>query len=138
MRSVVLTSIFMIGLVSSLLSFCMFCSGTEQTSTIYQLQWLAAVDTAYIVTYWATYTLVNTMSYFEVTSDLYYRGIQPVLYVCFRPLFHVARSGTVWLTVLIGLSRYVAICKPFSSYKQHSEQHGKKYVKLVVFFEFSV
>ena len=72
------------------------------------------------------------MSYANVTSDLYWHGIYPVLYVCLGPLFWVARSCTVWLTVFIAVYRYLAICKPYGSVYSHVMLYGQKYVKLIV------
>ena len=134
--SLIQTSIFIIGFISNLISLTISSFGLVKTSMTYQLQWLAAIDTAYLLTYWATYILQDTLSFFEVTSDLFWHGIQPVLYVCFRPLFHVARTCTVWLTVLIGLFRYLAVCKPFSNLNIHCVQNGQRYVILVVILSF--
>ena len=62
----------------------------------------------------------------------YQSSIVSVLTVCFRPLSYVARSCTVWLTVLIGLYRYLAVCQPFGKLFPHCERHGHKYVILVI------
>ena len=136
MNSLVFTSICIIGFISNLISLNIFSRGLVKTSTTYQLQWLAAIDTACLVTYWVTYVLQDTLSLFENTSDLFWHAIQPVLYVCFRPLFHVARTCTVWLTVLIGLFRYFAVCKPFSNLNTHCVQNGQRYIMLVVILSF--
>ena len=74
----------------------------------------------------------DTLYYFNAYSDYYRDWIQPVLYVCFRPLSYVARSCTVWLTVLIGLYRYLAICHPSNNLTFHVTRHGHKYVVLVI------
>ena len=135
-KTLIQTSIFIIGFISNLISLTIFSCGVVKTSMTYQLQWLAAVDTAYLLTYWATYILQDTLSFFEITSDLFWHGIQPVLYVCFRPLFHVGRTCTVWMTVLIGLFRYLAVCKPFSNLNMRCVQNGQRYVMLVVVLSF--
>ena len=136
MNSLISTIICIIGFISNLISLIIFSHGLVKTSTTYQLQWLAAIDTANLVTYWATYVLQDTLSFFEITSDLFWHGIQPVLYVCFRPLSHVARTCTVWLTVLIGLFRYLAVCKPFSNLNTHCVQNGQRYVILIIIIGF--
>jgi len=35
--------------------------------------------------------------------------------VCVFPLVHVTQMWTVWITVLVALSRYVAICRPYQA-----------------------
>ena len=49
-QSLAPTCICVFGLIGNLLSLCMFCSGAVDTPTAYQLQWLAGVDTTFIVT----------------------------------------------------------------------------------------
>ena len=125
----VLTAICIIGFVGNALSLYMYCTVVE-TPTIYQLQWLAAADTTYLVAQWI-FGLKLILSAFGVRSDVLNPGIWEVVYVCSRPLYLAARSCSVWLTVLIGLYRYLAVCKPFGKLYSHSVQHGRKYVVLV-------
>ena len=126
---IVLTVVCIIGLVGNAVSLYMYCRVVE-TPTIYQLQWLAAADTAFLVAQWI-FDLNDTLSAFDARSNVFKDEIWPFLYVCFRPLMLTARSCSVWLTVLIGLYRYLAVCKPFGKLYSHSVQHGRKYVVLV-------
>ena len=135
-QSLIPTCICVIGLIGNLLSLWMFCSGAVNIPTAYQLQWLESVDITFIVTWWIVFVLPDTLYYFNAYSDHYRDWIQPVLYVCFRPLSNVARSCTVWLTVLIGLYRYLAICHPSNNLTFHATRHGHKYVVLVVILSF--
>ena len=132
MRAVVQTIISIIGLIGNSISLVMFCSGLVDTPTTYQLQWLAFVDITFLVAYWFAWTLVDVMSYANVTSDLYWHGIDPVLFVCLNKLRWVARCAFVWLTVFIAVYRYLAICKPYGNVYSHAMLHGRKYVKLIV------
>ena len=132
MRTVVPTIICIIGLIGNSISLVMLCRGLVETPTNYQVQWLAVVDITFIGTHWFTITLYNVMGYAHFTSDLYWHGIEPVLYVCLYPVWFVARSCTVWLTVFIGVYRYLAVCKPYSNVYSHVMLHGQKYVKLIV------
>ena len=132
MRALVPTIICIIGLIGNSISLAMFCRGLVDTSAIYQLQWLAFVDVTFLVTHWFAYTLNRVMSYANITSDLYWHGIDPVLYVCLYPLCWVAQTCTVWLTVFIAVYRYLAICKPYGKVYSHVMLHGQKYVKLIV------
>ena len=136
MRIVVATIICIIGLIGNSISLAMFCRGLVKTPTTYQLQWLAVVDITLIVTYWLASTLQDVISYANVTSDFNCRGICAVLFACLAPLWWVAKSCSVWLTVFIGMYRYLAVCKPYSNVYSHAVQHGQKYVKLIVTLSF--
>ena len=136
LQSLIPTCICVIGLIGNLLSICMFCSGAIETPAAYQLQWLAVVDITFILTWWVVFVLPDTVMYFTIHRSLYGDWIKPILYVCLRPLSYVARSCTVWLTVLIGLYRYMAVCTPYSNVFSHCTQHGHKYVVLVVILSF--
>ena len=135
-QSLIPTCICVTGLTGNLLSLWMFCSGAVNIPTAYQLQWLEGVDITFIVTWWIVFVLPDTLYYFNAYSDYYRDWIQPVLFVCLRPLSYVARSCSVWLTVLIGLYRYLAICYPSNNLTFHVTRHGHKYVVLVVILSF--
>ena len=109
-----------------------------ETPIAYQLLWLAGVDITFILTWWVVEVLPEILSYYneEYALTPYQTSIVSILTVCLRPLAYVTRSCTVWLTVLIGLYRYLAVCKPYNNLTSHCTQHGHKYVTLVVFLSF--
>ena len=135
-QSLIPTCICVIGLTGNLLSLYMFCSGAVTMPTAYQLQWLEVVDIIFILTWWIVKVLPSTYYYFNAFDSSYMHKIEPVLFVCLRPLSYVARSCTTWLTVLIGLYRYLAVCKPYGNLLPHCTRHGHKYVILVVILSF--
>ena len=126
------TAVCVTGFTANVLSLHMFRQSVTKTSVFYQLQWLAVVDAAYLATGLVTYALPNTLTYFKVTSDLYWNVINPVVQVCLEPLFYTTQICTVWLTVLIALHRYVAVCNPFSNVDSHCKKHGRKHAALVM------
>ena len=137
-QSMAPTCICVIGVIGNLLSLGMFGSGAVETPIAYQLLWLAGVDMTFIVTWWVVEVLPETLSYYNEKYYLtpYQTGIVSVLTVCLRPLSYVTRSCTVWLTVLIGLYRYLAICKPYGNLLPHCTRHGHRYVVIVVILSF--
>ena len=130
--------ICVIGLIGNLLSLCMFGSGAVETPIAYQLLWLAGVDMTFILTWWVVEVLPEILRYNNETYYLtvHQTNIVSALTVCLRPLSYVTRSCTVWLTVLIGLYLYLAICKPYGNLLSHCTRHGHKYVVLVVILSF--
>ena len=137
-QSLVPTCICACGLIGNLLPLCMLGSGAVETPIAYQLLWLAGVDITFILTWWIVEVLPEILRYYSEKYALtaYQNSIVSVMFVCLRPLANVARSCTVWLTVLIGLYRYQVVCKPYNSLTSHCKQHGHKYVVLVVILSF--
>ena len=134
-QSLAPTCIGVFGLIGNLLSLCMFGSGAIETPIAYQLLWLAGVDITFILTWWGVEVLPHILHYYseEYLLTTYQTSIVSVLTVCLRPLSYVTRSCTVWLTVLIGLYRYLAVCHPYNKLTSHCTRHGHKYVILVAF-----
>ena len=134
-QSLVPTCICVFGLIGNLLSLCIVGSGAVETPIAYQLQWLAGVDIAFILTWWVVEVLPGILRYYNGRYYFtpYETNVLSVLTVCLRPLSYVTRSFTVWLTVLIGLYRYLAICKPHNNLTFHYTRHGHKYVILIAF-----
>ena len=132
------TCICVIGVIGNLLSLGMFGSGAVETPIAYQLLWLAGVDMTFILTWWVVEVLPEILRYYheEYALTVYQTSIVSVLTVCLRPLSYVTRSCTVWLTVLIGLYRYLAIRKLYGNLLPHCTRHGHKYVVLVVILSF--
>ena len=134
-QSLAPSCICVIGFIGNLLSLCMFGSGAIETPIAYQLLWLAGVDITFILTWWGVEVLPSILHYYSNKYYLtpYQTSIVSVLTVCLRPLSYVTRSCTVWLTVLIGLYRYLAVCHPYNNLTSHCTRHGHKYVILVAF-----
>ena len=134
-QSLAPSCICVIGVIGNLLSLCMFGSGAIETPIAYQLLWLAGVDITFILTRWVVEVMPHILHYYNERDDLttYQTSIVSVLTVCLRPLSYVTRSCTVWLTVLIGLYRYLAVCHPYNNLTSHCTRHGHKYVILVAF-----
>ena len=137
-QSLVPTCICVIGLIGNLLSVYMFGSGAIETPAAYQLLWLAGIDITFILTWWTVEVLPDILRYYSPYYRLtpYQASIVSVLTVCLRPLSYATRSCTAWLTDLIGLYRYLAVCKPYGNLLAHCKQHGHKYVVLVVTLSF--
>ena len=59
----------------------------------------------------------NFTNYVPATSlyDVISAYVTAYVTVCVFPLVHVTQMWTVWITVLVALSRYVAICRPYQA-----------------------
>ena len=123
-----------IGIVCNIGSLIVFRHRVIKTPTTYQLQWLALVDTIFLVLYFIRMALHDIMqNYLQIDDAAWYaRVIDPYILVCISPVFSIAHASTNWLTVFIGVYRYLQVCKPVSNSYRHVEWHGRKYVKIVL------
>ena len=134
MSGVIGEHISVIGIVCNIGSVIVFRHGVIKTSTTYQLHWLALVDTIFLVMCFICQNLYHIMLHYlnNDNDNLYWRVILPYTEVSISPVWHIAQTSTNWLTVFIGVYRYLAICKPASNSYHHVERHSRMYVKIVI------
>lgn len=52
--------------------------------------------------------------------------------MCVFPFVHVTQMLTVWITVLVAVSRYVAICQPYQAPRLCTMRHVRQQVAAVI------
>ena len=120
------------GIVCNIGSLLVFRHRVVKTPTTYQLQWLALMDTIFLVLCFVCENLAY-INFLHIGDDtLYWQVIFPYIAVFVFPFFNVAETSTNWLTVFIGVYRYMAICKPVSNSYRHIERHRRKYVVILL------
>ena len=132
MQGMIGGSISIIGIVCNVGSLIKFFPGVVKSPTIYQLQWLAVVDTILLVLYSVHVTWLQLMSYLQVDVELHWRMIRSYINVYIWPVYCIAQTSTNALTVFSAVYRYLVICKPLSSAHSHVERHRRKYVVIVL------
>ena len=135
MYSIVSGIMTITGIIANVTSLYFFWRGVAKTSTTYQLQCLAAVDATMLFLWYILMIMKVNLNYFQI-NNLYTQIIQPVVYFCLDAFSHVPFVSGIWLTIYIAVSRYLAICKPFSDVHHHNMKHGKKCVALVIVLSF--
>ena len=133
MQSIVGGRICLVGIICNVIALNMLCFDVVKMLVAYQLKSLAIVDTIQLMLWFLAHAHYYAKSYFHGSPhDLYWRVINPVIYAYISPVYCIAHTSTIWLTVFIGLYRYVAICKPTSDLNYHFIQYGRKYLALVL------
>ena len=121
------------GLVGNSVSFIVFCRDPMKSSTHFLLQTLAVVDSALLITAILLFAAPAFLAVsFPSFSQLYGDSIYPVAVVYVYPFASIAQTITVWLTVLIGLNRYVAVCRPYEAYRLCSLPKTRRYLCFIV------
>jgi len=103
------------GVVGNALSFVVMLKDSATSATSFLLQTLAVADTLVLVAALPLYVLPNVYPYTGLFGSYYelYMGIMPFLW----PFFLIPYTGTIFLTVLVSVNRYEAVCRPFSTTK---------------------
>ena len=120
-----------IGIVCNISSFVVFRYRVIKTPTTYQLQWLAVVDTIFLLLYFIYVPLFHIINHLHLGRDNFYvKVIDLYIQVYIWPVFTIALTSTNWLTLFVGV--YLAICKPGSNSYQHVQRHRRQYVMIVL------
>ena len=109
-----ITGLFcLLGFVGNVLSFIVLIQAFGKSPMFYVLRAVAVSDAFFLFSVFVIQTVVNMYPYTGVLQWCYdYRGyIQYLVW----PILMMTQMSTVWLTVLVSIERYIAICYPLKS-----------------------
>ncbi len=98
------------GLAGNTLSFVVLQWKMKQSSATLLLRALAIVDSCFLLPVVMYYCIP-----LPVVGDY-------VVYRVLWPLVEISRLGTVWVTVLVALNRYIAVCRPLQASRLCTER----------------
>ena len=122
--------ICIIGIIVNGISLYVFNRGIVKTSTTYQLQWLAAVDTLYLCSSFIVWQMTIAMDQ-KIDLNDFSNDVSNVYFVM-SLVEDVSYTASIWLTVFIAWYRYLAVCQPFSNRYRYVERNGQKHFVLVL------
>ena len=111
MYAVVIGLICLLGLVGNILAFVVFCRDKVKTSTSFLFQGLSVIDTMLLVAAFPLYSVTNFLEYTGLSTERETFNVK----VHLLPVAFIAQTSTIWVTVLVGFNRYIAVCKPFKA-----------------------
>ena len=113
--TVVVGLMILFGVVGNTLSFIVMLNDSATSATSFLLQALAVADTLVLLAALPLYVLPNVYPFTGVLFSYYklYMSIMPFLW----PTYLIPYTGTIFLTVLVSVNRYEAVCRPFSTTK---------------------
>jgi len=113
--TIVVGMMIVLGVVGNALSFIVMLKDSATSATSFLLQALAVADTLVLLAALPLFVLPNVYPYTGVLGSYYemYMGLMPFLW----PTYLIAYTGTIFLTVLVSVNRYEAVCRPFSTTK---------------------
>ncbi len=128
--TVVIGIMCILGSVGNVVAFFVLINHKTETATVFLLQCLAVSDTTLLITSIFVYSLSDTYAF---TGNLKQFADQlQLIRTYIWPLGTMAHTTTIWLTVLVTLNRFYAICRPVGPFKTYVLQATKIQVVLVV------
>ena len=119
-----------VGLIGNITSFCVFQFDSLKTSTTFLFQSLCVTDSCLLICVFPLYCVESFSVYTERYNYLYTIG--PYVYVYLFPVSAIAHSATIWLTVLVGVNRFIAVCVPYKAARLCTVSKAKQYVVIVI------
>ena len=120
-----------IGIAGNLISFLVFRKDRSQNSTSYLFQGLSLIDSSLLLLVLPLYSVDAMVAYtgwFKAYTDY----VDPWVKVCVFPLALMNQTATIWTTVLVGVNRYISVCKPFKAPILCTIDHVRKQLAIVI------
>ena len=115
-----------VGTAGNLVSFAVFSKDRVKTSTSFLLQALAVVDSCFLIVVFPTYTVSALLSHYSSSIE------EDDVKIYLIPIAYVLQTATIWLVVLVGWNRYIAVCQPFKAAKLCTVARAKKQLAIVL------
>jgi hypothetical protein len=112
-NTVIIGTVCIVGLLGNITSFIVFWKDKVKTSSSYLFQALSVIDSVLLVLVFPLYCVTKFAEYTEVLP--HYDAVYPFVLVYVYPCAFVAQTATIWVTVLVGVNRYIAVCKPYQA-----------------------
>ena len=119
------------GLVGNLISFAVFWTDKIKTSTSFLFQGLSLIDTTMLLLVFPVYCIDAMVSY-TGWFETYSHYIDPWVKVYIFPLALMNQTATIWTTVLVGVNRYIAVCKPYQAPRLCTVAQARKQLTTVL------
>ena len=110
-NSVVIGLLCVIGLTGNAISMVVLRSDRRNRVAVFLLRSLAVADSLTLVV--ALVVLTVFYGILPESDPSTVLAARPYFIRFVHPIGYVAESATVWLTVLLGVNRYLSICRPF-------------------------
>ena len=119
-----------LGVAGNTISFVVLLKDNSATSFL--LRALAVADTLVLISAVPLYVLAPVYTYTGLLRGYYevYMNIMPFLW----PIYLIPYTGTIFLTVLVSLNRFEAVCRPFQTRKLFDATKIRRHVVYIAVF----
>lgn len=120
------------GIIGNSFTFFVFLRDSKKTSATFLFQALSIIDTLLLITVVPVYSLLPLVEHTGLYADYKRFGYGVVLVYVF-PCAFLAQTATIWLTVLVAVNRYIAVCLPYQAARLCTVSQAKKQLSIVLF-----
>lgn len=128
---ILLPPIIFIGLAGNTLSLIVLGYDARKSVATLILQVLALVDNLFLLSVGITQTFAALSLFYEELSAYH---VQPYMQIFLWPLVHITQFWTIYITILIAVNRYIAICKPYEAHKLCKKSLVRIQIGIVILF----
>ena len=127
----------LMGLIGNVITYIIFGKMGRQNAVTFLLRSLAVIDSCGLLVavtyeYWFWSVLCGNVSIDTLASMLW-----PFMAVFVQPLYRVFLLANAWTSVIIGINRYIAVCRPLHAARLCTVSHARKQIACVVLFSFA-
>ena len=131
--TVIVGSLVVVGIIGNSFAFVVFWKDNIKTSASFLFQGLSLIDSCLLVTVIPLYSMDSFVTYTDWLQD-HWTAIRPYVLVYLLPLAFTAQTATIWVTVLVAVNRYIAVCLPYKASRLCTVLKAKKQLAFVLLF----
>ncbi|KAK2155951.1 hypothetical protein LSH36_226g05006 [Paralvinella palmiformis] len=131
-NTVVIGTVCIVGLLGNVTSFVVFWLDKVKTSSSFLFQALSVIDSVLLILVFPLYCVTTFAEYTALLPSYY--SVYPFVLVYIYPCAFVAQTATIWVTVLVGVNRYIAVCKPYQAPRLCTVVQARKQLAVVLCF----
>ena len=124
--------LILMGLLANTIAFCIFGKMVHHNATTFLLRTLALIDSCVMLCMIPRLCVVVLELYKEHTVYTIAETLRPVLVVYITPLWYIVYVATVWTSVMIGMNRYIAVCRPLHAARLCTINQARKQILCVI------
>ena len=128
--TVIVGALVVVGIIGNSLAFVVFWKDTIKTSTSFLFQALSLIDSVLLVSVFLLYTMDSFVAYTDMLQGL--STTRPYRIAWSFPVAMTAQAASIWVTVLIAVNRYVAVCLPYKASRWCTVLMAKKQLAVVL------
>ena len=109
-RVMVSTPIVVLGIFANVVSFVVLCHQKQRLTTTVMLLGLAVTDALVLLSALIMHCLLELQLNFQLLGR--YMDVYPQIFVYLYPIVYFLRLADTWLTTMLTVDRYIAVCHP--------------------------
>ena len=122
------------GIAGNSISILVLYKDKRNEVAAFLLQALAVADnTVLAISLLVLSVITGVLPYLGEDAQFIALAMKPYVVAYVNPIAYMAQTASIWITVLVALNRYVAICRPFDVPRLSTKHRAKIQVSLFYF-----